>query len=243
MLTERAEAMHRVCFDSEPREADLALLGSRDGWLVYRDLVRTRLVEVIEAAFPRTKGAVGTSSFRQVVEEWLATGGPRTGYFSHVPSELAQLGVPVWQRTATPWIAYLGRYEAARWVVRHAPPDPEPVADFAFDTRPVVATGLAILRLGHRVHETPTPANGYANEPVVLCIHRDSRHRAAAQSLNPLAAHLLEAWQRGEETVAHSVHRVAAEHGTEIGPIFVDKLSTLITNFLEQGILRGGRIG
>ena len=242
MLAERAQAMRRICFDSEPSEADLALLGSRERWLVYRELVRSRLVGVIEAALPRTKAAVGAAALDSAIDDWLGTGGPRARYFRHVPNELAELAIPIWRRTEDPWIVDLARYEMARWSVRHAPPNAEPAADFTFDTRPVVATGVALLRLDHRVHETPTPATGYPHDPVVLCIHRDRAHRALPQELNALAADLLEAWQRGEETVTESVQRVAAEHGTEIGPGFVEKLSSLITGFLDHGILLGGEM-
>jgi len=97
-----------------------------------------------------------------------------------------------------------------------------------------------VLRLNHRVHEAPTPDDGYVRDAVILCIHRNEGHRAIAQVLNPLAADLLEAWQRSGQTVAESVERIAADHGTEIGPAFVDKLSTLITSFITQGILVGG---
>jgi hypothetical protein len=62
-----------------------------------------------------------------------------------------------------------------------------------------------------------------------------------SQTLNPLAADLLQAWRRGEDTVAESVQRVAAAHGTEIGPAFIEKLSALMADFITQGILLGGR--
>ncbi len=241
MLADRAEAMRRVCFDREASEADLTLLGSKQRWLVYRDLVRSRLIGVVEAALPRTKAALEMTSFDRIIDEWLSAGGPQTRYFRQVPNELAEFAIPVLQETAEPWVADLARYEMARWTVRHAPPNPEPTGEFTFETRPVVATALTVLRLDHQVHETPTPTRGYPHFPVVLCIHRNREHRAVPQTLNPLAADLLEAWQRGEETVADSVHRVAKEHGTEIGPAFVDKLSTLMAGFVEQGILIGGR--
>ena len=240
MLVDTAKAMHRVCFDAEPSDGDLALLGSRERWLIYRDLVRARLIGVIEAALPRTKAAIGDGGFRGVIDEWLSTGGPKTRYFRNVPNELAAFGIPVWGETSTPWIADLARFEIACWSVRHAPPNPAPEADFAFETRPVAGTAVRVLRLDHRVHEAPTPDDGYVRDSVILCIHRNERHRAVPQVLNPLAADLLEAWQRSEETVAESVQRIAADHDTEIGPAFIEKLSTLITSFITQGILVGG---
>jgi len=240
MLAETAKAMQRVCFDSKPSEADLELLGSRERWLVYRSLVRTRLVGVIEAALPRTKAAIGQDSLGRIVEEWFSAGGPKTRYFRNVPNELADFAIPIWRNAAEPWIADLARYEITKWWVRHGPPDRVPDAELSFETRPVVATAVAILRLDHRVNETPTPEAGYERDPVILCIHRNEKHRAVPQVLNPLAADLLSAWQRGDETVAEAVQQVAAAHDTEIGPAFIEKLSTLITTFIQQGILLGG---
>jgi hypothetical protein len=53
--------------------------------------------------------------------------------------------------------------------------------------------------------------------------------------LNPLAADLLDAWKRADETVAESVQRIAAQHHTEIGPAFIEKLSTIIADFIIGG--------
>lgn len=241
MLVDTAKAIQRVCFDSEPSDADLELLGSRERWLVYRSLVRTRLVGVIEAALPRTRSAIGDDALGRIIDEWLSTGGPKTRYFRNVPIELADFAIPIWRDTAEPWIAELARYEITRWTVRHAPREPIPSADFSFETRPVVGTAVAVLRLNHRVDEAPTPDNGYKRDPIILCVHRNQKHLALSQALNPLAADLLEAWQRGDETVAESVHRVAAAHDTAIGPAFVEKLSNLVTKFIQQGILLGGQ--
>ena len=102
-------------------------------------------------------------------------------------------------------------------------------------------TAVAVLRLDHPVHVAPTPETGYELEPLILCISRNTAHHAVSQKLNPLAADLLEAWQRGEETVAEAVERVAAEHDTQIGPAFVEKLSALIADFIDDGIIVGGR--
>lgn len=240
MLVDTAKAIQRVCFDFEPSEHDLELLGSRERWLIYRDLVRTRMTTVIEAALPRTKAAIGNDSFRRMIDEWLATGGSETPYYRQVPNELAAFAIPVWQDTAPPWLADLARYEITGWSVRHAPPDSTPDAEFTFDARPVLGAAVSVLRLDYPVHQTPTPDAGYDHDPVILCLYRDEEHRATLQTLNPLAADLLQAWQRAEETVAESVQRVAAAHDTAIGPAFIEKLSTLISTFVEQGILLGG---
>ena len=239
MLAERIRAIQRVCFDSEPSEADLDTLGSRERWLVYRGLVRARLVRVIEAALPRTKAAVGKEPLQRMIDEWMSTGGPKTRYFRHVPNELVDFTIPILQDGERAWLADLARYEITAWTVRHAPRDPRPKAELRFDRRPLVGAAVRVLRLDHPVHSGPTPVDGYAPGPTILLVYRNTQHRAVHQKLNPLAADLVEAWQKTEETVAESVQRVAAAHGTEIGPAFIEKLSTLITNFIDQGILLG----
>lgn len=235
MLADRAKAMQRVCFDTEPSEADLELLGSRERWLVYRELVQNRLVGVIHAALARTKSAIGDESFARTVSAWLSKGGPETRYLRFVPTELADFAIPIWRDEEAPWIAELARFETASWKVRHAPPDPKPEWEFAFDRRPVLRAALEIIRLEYPVHKRPTPAAGYAPDSTVLCVYRDPNHRASTRTLNALAADLLDAWKRADETVAESVQRIAAQHQTEIGPAFIQKLSAIIAEFIIGG--------
>ena len=240
MLADHAKAIHRVCFGADPSESDLALLGSRERWLIYRDLVRNRLSAVVDAALGRTKQALGEEAFSRAFDDWLAGGGPKTRYLRHVPRELAELALPIWEATEAPYVADLARYEIAAWTVRHAPPNPTAVGDFGFDRRPVIGAAVELLRLDHRVHEPRQPEPELAPERVHLCVYRNAFHRAQSYELNALAADLLEAWKRGDQTVAQSVQRTAAMHGTDVGPAFVEKLSAMIADFIERGIIVGG---
>jgi hypothetical protein len=235
MLADRAKAMQRVCFDAEPNEADLELLGSRARWLVYRELVQNRLVRVVSAALARTKAAIGDERFGRTVGDWLSTGGPKTRYLRYVPAELADFAIPIWQDNEAPWLAELARFEIVSWSVRHAARDPDPETEFAFDRRPVLSPAVEVIRLEYPVHRKPTPAAGYEPDRTLLCVYRDAEHRASNKTLNALAADLLDAWKRADETVAESVQRIAAQHQTEISPAFVEKLSTLIADFIIGG--------
>ena len=240
MLADHAKAMQRVCFGAEPSEADLELLGSRERWLVYRDLVRNRLNHVIRVALARTRDAIGEDTFARAVDEWFSAGSPKTRYLRHIPGELAEFAIPIWQRTEAPWVADLAGYEITAWDVRHAPADTAPSSEFAFDRRPFLATAVRVLRLAYPVQTKPTPDAGYEPDPTILCLYRDRDHRPIPRKLNPLAADLLEAWRATDQTVAESVQRVAAAHHTQIGPEFIEKLSTLIADLIERGILLGG---
>lgn len=240
MLTDRVKAMHRVCFGAEPSESDLALLGSRERWLIYRDLVRNRLSIVVDATFGRTKRAIGEEAFSRTFDDWLAGGGPTTRYLRHVPRELADFALPIWEVAEAPYVSDLARYEITTWNVRHAPPDRADAGDFRFDRRPVIGKAVEMLRLDHRVHEPHRLATECAPERVFLCVYRNASHGAQSYELNALAADLLAAWKRGDQTVAESVQRTAAVHGTEVGPAFVEKLSAMIADFIERGIIIGG---
>ncbi len=239
MLADHAKAIDRVCFGAEPSETDLALLGSRERWLIYRDLVRNRLVHVIGVALGRTKEAIGEDAFGRAVDEWFSTGGPKTRYLRYVPSELAEFAIPIWRSTEAPWVADLAGYEITAWDVRHAPPNPVPAADFTFDRKPVLATAVKVLRLAYPVQNEPTPDAGYEQDPTILCLYRNKNHRPVPRKLNPMAADFLDAWQSADQTVAESVQRIAAAHATEIGPEFVEKLGAMIADFIERGIILG----
>ena len=233
--------MQRVCFDLEPSETDLAALGSKERWLVYRDLVRDRLVDVVGVALARTKRAVGDEAFGHAIDEWLATGGSKTRYFRYVPRELFEFAIPRWRNQEPMWLSDLAQYEITTWDVRYAPPNRVPAGEFAFDRIPVLNPAFEVLRLSYPVHQAPTPPSGYEEEPAVLCVYRDKNHKPIPWKLNPIAASLFEAWARADKPVTETVHEVAAAHNTEIGPAFVEKLSTMIADALERGILLGGR--
>ncbi|MEM7138549.1 MAG: putative DNA-binding domain-containing protein [Myxococcota bacterium] len=241
MLSDRIATIERVCFSIEPSESDLAALGSRERWLVYRSLVRQRLVHVVGVALRRTKNAVGADEFQAAADAWLAEGGTSTRYFRHVPRDFASHAAPRWARSTIPWLAALADYEITTWDVRYAPSLDEKVIEFAFDRVPVLNPALAVLRLDYPVHQVPTPSTGYAREETRLCIYRDSHHKPVPSSLNPIAASLVEGWARADKTVAETVHDVAAAHDVEIGPTFVDKLSGMIADFLNRGIIVGAR--
>lgn len=233
--------MQRVCFDAEPTETDLRTLGSKERWLVYRELVRHRLRHVVGVALPRTKETMGGQAFGEAIDEWLSMGGPATRFFRHVPRDFFEHAVLEFEKASPAWLADLARYEISRWDVRYARPAPIDVGEFAFDRVPVMNPAAAVVDLSFPVHRTPMPTDGYSAERTILCMYRSKAHQPEPWVLNPLAADLTRAWQRANKTVAESIHEVAAAHQTDIGPGFIDKLSTMIADYLDRGILLGGQ--
>jgi len=241
VLADQLKAMQRVCFDLEPSETDLAALGSKERWLVYRDLVRSRLINLVGVAFARTKSVLGDEAFRRTIDDWLSTGGPETRYLRHIPRELFEFAIPRWRDQEPSWLSDLAQYEITNWDVRYAPPNRIPTGEFAFDRIPVLSPAVQVLRLSYPVHCVPIPPSGYEEEPSIVCVYRDKHHKSIPWKLNPIAASLIEAWARADKPVTETVHEVAAAHDTEIGPTFVEKLSAMIADALERGILLGGR--
>lgn len=229
----------RLCFDAEPGEDDLALLGSRDRWLLYRSLVRSRLLKVARSAFPRTLATLPAGEFDAMVHAWFASGPPKQRFFWQVPLEFGAYALERMPPTP-PHGADLLRYEITCWRVRQKPATMPDVSDFSFERPPVVHPTLEVVSLGHPVHLASAEAAGAA-EPTRLCVYRNRDHVTEALRLNPVAHALLEDWMTGERSVAESVRRVTSARGATIDRRFLEKLGALIADLLERGVLLGSR--
>jgi len=242
-LAEYQSAARRVCFDREPSAEDLATLGSAERWLVYRSMVRARLVKVVHSALPRTREALGDDGLRPFVDVWLAEAPPDTRYFREVPERFAAHAKPRMREALAgrPWIADLVTYEIAAWRARYVDAEAPEVVDFHFDLRPAVDPTVALLRLEHPVDRRPTPAEGYAPEAAHLAVFRSADNQARTLRLNPMAFDLLERWMPGNCPLSTSVREVAEARSAVLDPAFVEKLSGMLADFLERGLLLGSR--
>jgi hypothetical protein len=240
MMRARAEAMLRVCFAAEPPEDGLALLGDRDRWLLYRSMVRTRIVKVVRSSLPRTREILGEEAMKALVDAWLESAPPSTRYFWQLPlsfGAFAEGRLP----DAPPFVADLLRYELARWRVRHAEAPAAPVVvDFTFDRAPVLNPSLVLHTFAHPVHLTDL-AKLEAAQPTRVAIFRGHDHRADAVALNATAGALVEDWLGGERSVAESVRAIAKTRGLTLDQGFIEKLGSLLADFIERGMLLGSR--
>ena len=241
MLREHFNRMQRVCFDEAAANDDLGRLGNEPIWLIYRSMVRNRLVGLIRTALPRSEAAIGEGVFSKMLDSWLADHGPSTRYFRHVPSEFVEFALPKLGSKHPNWVPDLMRYEIAGWEVKHGPSDHPTVGEFAFDKCPVMNPALRLLRLGFSVHEKPTPKDGYPPNETQLCVYRNADHEAITWTLNPIAADIVEAWIPGGKTTTECIQAITQKRGIAIDENFLEKLSTLLADFLEKGILLGSR--
>lgn len=241
-VLELQRALKRVCFDAEVREADLAILKDDPArFRLYREMVRLRLRELLQSAFPRTQKTLGSEDFTRVANEWLSARPPRTRYLRDAAGEFVAWAVEEWLPNASgpAHVRDLLTLEAARWECMHgATFVPATVDEFAFDRIPFVDPSARLLTLEYAVNDESTsqPARG----PVYLCVHRrKADHGTELWTLNRMAHRLLSGWQSGKETAQETVARVLREDGTSADATFIDALGTVLADMIDRAIILG----
>ncbi|MCX4245637.1 multinuclear nonheme iron-dependent oxidase [Paraliomyxa miuraensis] len=234
-----------------PDERALASVGA-PRLLVYRSLVRAGLRSVIEAFVPRTVARLGEPVFERTFEAWLHQSPPRSRYYRDVPGEFVQWGLTTWPKDpeVDDVVVDLARLEILESEVDAAPdppPPPDLVRELVLD-RPLCFGGaLRMASFDHAIHELaddPLPRNAgdrvvVPRQPTVLLLHRDAEHRVRTLTLSPLAeAVLRRLWTEGQ-TVAQAVPEAAAEVGETVDDALLARISGLLTDLAERGVLRG----
>jgi len=230
-----------LCFRAQPPEEVLETLGQRDKWLLYRELVRERLLREIRVALPRT-AALCTPAVLEAAFEWhLEHEPPRTRYFREVVRAFVDSTQNLWAADASlhPACRDMARYELALWDV--ADLDAQPggaVEDFAFDRVPVVSNALCLLEVAHAVH---LPGDCGASTHY-LCVHRQhDAERPRTFCLTKVTYDLLARLSAGERTASEIVRQLAAAAGVRIDAVYLDGLCATLAQFIEVGIVLGSR--
>lgn len=235
-------AMKRVCFDGSPSESDLkTLVGDPARMRMYREMVRMRLRELAESAFPATRKALGPETFQVETEKWLTARPPRSRYLRELAGEFSAWASDAWgARSDLPvYVADLLKLEAAKWECIHGRDRiPAHVDEFDFAKVPLVDPGARLLLLGHAVHEIGEDAPRAGT--FYVCVHRSkSHHGAELWNLNRMAFRLLEGWQRGTETATATVARVLQEDGTNADAAFIEALGGVLASMIERDVVLG----
>jgi hypothetical protein len=244
-LIDLERAVLSICFRAQPPEQHLAELGERRSWLMYREMVRDRLLAEIRAALPRSRQLLGDAALLEAFTLFLERDPPRTRFFREIVLAFVHSALPVWEADASiakPCLDML-RYEAALWQVRDLEATlAEPCLDFAFDRVPVVCPALRLLRVAHAVHLKADGEGRYAAGQHRLCVHRaNDTDSVRTWTLTETTFELLQRWQRGGCTLAQSVQQLGQARAVSIDAAFVDALCTTLAQFIEIGIVLGSR--
>lgn len=239
-LVDVERAVARVCLAIEPDPADLARLGEPRRWLLYREMVRQRLFDLVGKALPRTKAALGPALAR-LGAAWLAEEPPGTPFFREVVERFCDYAIPRLREDAAQprWMADLATFERAVWEVGYAAETPgAPVVDFDFERPVALSRAHRRVRLAYAVHAGDPPADG----AVRLVVYRKSdSHRAAWRTVNDVTAALFDEWEKGEVPASEAVRRVAAVRGLGIDQKFLEGLGAVVADFIEAGVILGSR--
>lgn len=250
MTSTREERITRVCFARTPSDDDLAALGERERWLLYRRMVRSRIADMVRAGLPRSARALGEAPFQSLVDDWLAGRAPQSRYIRDVVPECHAFLAGGWAAAQglSPASIELALYECTRWitahgesVIAHAP------APFAFERPPVLNPAATLLTLAYPVHRDGAPRQGASGAEAagphhLLVYRRQDNHNVGALELTNLERALVDGWRSEPRSPAHETARaVAAQQGAAVDAAFVERLGTLAARLIEGNVLLGSQ--
>lgn len=246
-IAELQRAMARACFDGEPSARDVELVG-REGVRLYRDMVRTRLRELISIALPWTERTIGAASTTQLFSDFLAESPPRSRFFREVVPAFVVFALPRLEGTSHAEHARdVALLEGTRFELGFRPAEVhEPLLEIALDKIPVPHPTLRVLTFGSAVHQMSAEAQADpsyvpAKGRFFVSVHRRPDHRVETRWLDETDARLVRAWMRSDRTVIECVRAVLAEERREADAAFVDRMGGLLAALVEAGAFLGSR--
>lgn len=247
MIVDHQRRFMNVLLSAEPSEDDLSRLGGlRERWLLYRDMVRKRMRNMIRVALRRSVDAIGEGRYVELYDAWLAEEAPRTRYIREIVPAFTEHALP--RLGADPkvprWALELMKYETARWLVGYedaAPP--AEVSDFDFEKTPVMNPTLRLLRLAHRVHEPLNEGEtDYADSACAIAVYRNrDDDKIYTWVPNALSADLIEGFLASDAPVTDVVRRVCEARGVSIDPKFVESLGSMFADMISRTMVLGSR--
>ena len=235
-------AMLRVLFSARADEADvtsLAAPGERERVLLYRELARSRIRELMASALPRTSAALPDLPGR--VERWLAIAPPGSRFFRDLPLTFAAHLLDALAERADDTPAYvpdLVRLESARWHAMIAVESTDAVVEFDLEKVPVPSATLTVLAPTWSVHlgGEPKPGRFYVS------VYRRPDHIIETRWTDRVLGLLVEGWARAERPAIETVREALAAEALAPDHTFVDRMGEHLSTLLEGGALRGSRL-
>lgn len=244
-LDEMLAALQRVCLGEAIDPADVALLSQGGGgperrFALYRELVRSRLRDLVASAYPRTTRALGRARLEALAEAHLTAQPPDTRFFREHAERFGAWAIEALRaQPAEPaWAHDLLRLEEAQWQANYRPaPRPTACVDFDLELVPIPSPTLRLLEVGWSVHTSgdQTPVAGHWR----LAVYRRPDHRVETRWMEPIWASLLADLARAEGPAIDSVRAALAAHRRTADAAFVDEMSTFVSLLVDNGALLG----
>jgi hypothetical protein len=237
-------AFQRVCI-AEVDARDVARLEDGGGppgrfVAVYRDMVRTRLRDLVAAAHPRTTRAIGRAAMDALADRHIESMPLSTRFFREHAERFGPWAIEALAREpiGPAWSRDLLRLEAAQWPANYRPsPPPSELVPFDLELVPVPSRTLTLLSLEWSVHAAADrdPERGYFD----LAVYRRPDHLVETRWMAPIWAALLARMSRGNEPAITSVRETLASHARAPDAAFVDEMTTFVAALVDNGALLG----
>ena len=208
-------------------------------------MVRRRIHDVLEQAFPRTAALLGEASFAELEQRFFESGSLASPSLRDVPGEFVEWlrGARADEPDLVPLAVFeISTLEAAERAVAMAPDDPaEELAPLAMDAPAVLTRAMRLLALTHAVHRSePALGREIPREPTWLCVYRDPASlEVRTLELSAVAHALLEMLGRSPVPLAMAVRAAAESAGVPLDAGFVRALGEMLGDLSERRVLRG----
>jgi hypothetical protein len=240
----RSAAFDRVLFEASPSGADLASLDRASGhaqgerFLLYRDLVRSRLKDLVATALPRTTALLGRAAMDREVDARLSSAPPTTRFFREVVEQLFDPREPRLSHPEHPELGDLARLELAQWRAIWLEVAEPAAVDFDFAKRPVLTATMTRLELAFSVHLADRPVS---RGNFHIAVYRRRDHVVETRWMNEELAAILDAWHEGSEPAIEGVRTAMSRLGRAPTPELVESMSGMLAELLERGGVLGSR--
>jgi hypothetical protein len=210
-----------------------------EGWLLYRELAREKLVGSLASMLERTAAELG-ARFDHDVSDFLAARGAGGRHLHQVMRAFVEHAAERWRRDASlpAHLSELARHEAlelelAAYPGRASPPSEAPLgpeAGLAFDPT------CRIVRYGHAVQRADEDCAPPERRSTTLLVFRDAEHEVCWRELDLAERLLLEALFAGRSlrTSLESVRAQIRSDGS-----LVLQCARVLAELAEQGAIVG----
>jgi hypothetical protein len=245
-LTAYQSAFLRLSFALQPDERDLAAVGAREQALLYRHMIRARLLGMAKVAFKGALSALGEEPFAAGFARYLSEVPPHSplirdviadfGHFARADA-LLTAGAPL-------YVDDLLCFEEHKWRLAYVlAPDVERAAlgELDFVGRPVWNPVFRCLSLAHPVHTLEAGAAALAREPCELFMYRppgsDEVRWYKADAF--FAALVRASLASPERSLGELVPTLASAREVVVDQALLESLATSLTLAVERGLLLG----
>jgi len=231
-----------------PDEQAMAAVGA-PRLLVYRSLVRSGLNSVTRSFLTRTIARLGDDDFARAFDSWLHDAPPSSRYLRDAPAEFVQWAATAWPEDPEipDYLVDLAQLEILESEIRAAPdpPAPEGMGEELVLDRPLVWNGAQrVIRFEHAIHTLPSDEDDRSVPPreiTRLLVYRDAEHRVRTLALSALAEAVLMRLIDEQATVQEAIREGTAAAGEAMDDAVLGRLSALLADLAERGVLRGAQ--